>query len=280
MHPRAALRPLLLVLPLAWAGLLGACGGAPEPETPPPSEPTATWDLTRLGPLPKPLREWTTPADVRVLVLAEGLGEPAGPTTPMELRILGRLRDGGTFMTDVIAVNRRPEQPSEPIVPGFRAAMDGLRVGERRLVLIPAAQGYGAHPPASTIPRFADLVYDVTWVRLKVQDLVLGAGAQARLGQTLRVHYRGTLTDGTVFDDSRTNNKDVPLPLPLRRPDGKSGGVIEGWVQGIPGMRVGGMRRLEIPWHLGYGSRGSGTGKVPPYADLVFVVELFGVDEG
>lgn len=232
-----------------------------------------------MGALPPVLREWTSPEGVRVLTLREGDGDPADATTPMDLRIVGRLRNGQTFLSDVVGVNKRPGQPSQPRVPGFRHALDGLKAGERRLVLVPAAQGYGATPPSSTIPRHADLVFDVTRLRLKLQDLAIGAGPEAKLGQSVLVHYRGMLEDGKVFDDSRANNKGAPLTLPLRRPDGQQGGVIEGWARGIPGMRVGGMRRLEVPSHLAYGERGSQNGMVPPHADLVFVVELVGIAE-
>jgi|GEM_PF-1653291 len=273
MRPRL-LAPLAAVLALA----LSACGGEP-PLPPPPVEPPSTWTLARLGALPPPQREWTSPEGVRVLILREGEGEPAVLDTPMDLRIVGRLRDGVTFLSDVIGVNKRPGQPSQPRVPGFQHALGGLKAGERRLVLIPAAQGYGATPPSSIIPPHADLVFDVTRLRLKIQDLAIGSGPEAKLGQNLLVHYRGMLEDGTVFDDSRVNNKSAPLSLPLRRPDGTQGGVIEGWARGLPGMRVGGMRRLEIPSHLAYGERGSPNGMVPAHADLVFVVELVRIDE-
>ena len=246
---------------------------------PPPATAPSTWDLTPLGRLPPIQREYMTPEGVRILILKEGEGAPAGPREPMDLRIVGHLRDGSTFLREVTGVNRRPDQPTESRLPGFAPAMSGLREGERRLALVPHPLGYGARPPSNVMPAHADLVFDVTRLRFRSQDLIVGLGEEAKEGRTVLVHYRGTLEDGTVFDDSRVNNKGEPLALPLRRPGGGRGGVIEGWVKGIPGMRVGGTRRLEIPSHLAYGERGSGNGKVPAHADLVFVVELIGLPQ-
>jgi peptidylprolyl isomerase len=266
------------LLALGTSLALASCG-KPEVVVPPPPPATSptTWDLTRLGRLPPVQRESMTPEGVRLLVLKEGDGEPAGPNEPMDLRIVGRLRDGSTFLREVISVNRRPGQPSESRIAGFAPAMAGLRAGERRLALVPHPLGYGARPPSNLMPQHADLIFDVTRLRFRTQDLVVGLGEEVKEGATVLVQYRGTLEDGTVFDDSRTHPKGAPPPLRLGRAEDGRSGVIEGWIKGIPGMRVGGTRRLEIPSHLAYGERGSPNGKVPPHADLVFVVELLGV---
>jgi FKBP-type peptidyl-prolyl cis-trans isomerase len=220
-----------------------------------------------------------TPDGVRVLTLQAGEGPAAVPGERIEVRVQGRLRDGSTFLTQVGAVDADVRDRARLIVPGFAPALEALRAGERRLVLIPHPLGYGTRPPAPIVPRHADLVYDVTRLFVRVKDLVVGLGEEARAGDNVLVHYRGTLADGTVFDDSRVNNKGEPLTLPLRRPGSGRGGVIEGWLRGLPGMRVGGTRRLEIPAHLAYGEAGSPNGKVPPDADLTFVVELFGLPD-
>ena len=74
------------------------------------------------------------------------------------------------------------------------------------------------------------------------------------------------------------NNKGAPVSITLQRPTPKEAGVVEGWVRGVPGMRVGGRRLLEVPSHLGYGNQGSRNGKVPPHADLTFDIELVGLE--
>jgi FKBP-type peptidyl-prolyl cis-trans isomerase len=104
---------------------------------------------------------------------------------------------------------------------------------------------------------------------LQIEDLQVGTGAEAKPGQTVSVHYTGTLTNGTKFDSSKDRGKPFQFPL-------GAGKVIKGWDQGVAGMKVGGVRKLTIPPHLGYGDRGA-AGVIPGGATLIFEVELLGV---
>ena len=111
-----------------------------------------------------------------------------------------------------------------------------------------------------------------------VTDLVPGVGDEALPGHVVIVHYTGWLYDpaapdhrGRKFDSSRDRGQ--PLSFPLG-----AGRVIRGWEQGLPGMKVGGTRRLVIPPSLAYGIRGAGNGVIPPNATLLFDVELLAVE--
>ena len=105
--------------------------------------------------------------------------------------------------------------------------------------------------------------------KLQVEDVVVGTGALAQKGKLVSVHYTGWLTDGKKFDSSKDRGQ--PFQFPLGR-----GHVIQGWDQGVEGMKVGGKRKLTIPPEMGYGAQGAG-GAIPPDATLVFEVELLGV---
>ncbi|HET7295354.1 MAG TPA: FKBP-type peptidyl-prolyl cis-trans isomerase [Vicinamibacteria bacterium] len=103
---------------------------------------------------------------------------------------------------------------------------------------------------------------------LVVEDLVVGTGAVAATGDTVTVHYVGTLTNGQRFDSSYDRGQPFTFRL-------GAGQVIAGWEQGIPGMRVGGKRRLTIPPSLGYGSRPNGP--IPANSTLIFEVDLLSI---
>ena len=107
----------------------------------------------------------------------------------------------------------------------------------------------------------------VTESGLQYEVLVQGKGPKPTAEQTVKVHYEGTLIDGTVFDSSYQRGEPIEFPL---------NGVIKGWTEGLQLMPKGSKYKLYIPYELGYGERGAGQ-SIPPFATLIFTVELLDI---
>ena len=120
--------------------------------------------------------------------------------------------------------------------------------------LAPAAWAQGSAP----VTTKSGLVY---------QSIKDGTGAQPTADDTVRVHYRGTFTNGKEFDSSYARGE--PAEFPLKR-------VIPCWTEGVAMMKVGGKAKLTCPPEIAYGSRGAGNA-VPPNSTLNFEVELLAV---
>lgn len=107
-------------------------------------------------------------------------------------------------------------------------------------------------------------------LELGITDLVAGTGSEAASSDTVTCHYTGALAKtGAVFQSSHDFGRPISFPL---------NGVIQGWTEGVPGMKVGGKRRLLIPAVKAYGSRPPFGSGIPADADLVFDIELVAID--
>ena len=144
-----------------------------------------------------------------------------------------------------------------------------------RLAALAAACGLGlpalADDPTKGDPTKFPPLDAKEWKKLdngmKIWDVKEGKGTEVKKGATVTIHYTGWLTDGKKFDSSR--DRDEPATFPL-------GNLIKGWQEGVPGMKVGGVRRMVIPPELGYGESGSPP-RVPEKATLVFTIEVIDV---
>jgi uncharacterized damage-inducible protein DinB len=130
-----------------------------------------------------------------------------------------------------------------------------------------SAQGFDPKMPSAVPPAAGSVVEAAP---LRYIDEQVGTGAAAKAGQEYTVHYTGWLRDGTKFDSS------VDAGKPLKFVQGRRQ-VIAGWEMGFEGMKVGGKRRLFLPYALAYGE--NGRGKIPPKAELIFDVELLDVKD-
>jgi len=122
--------------------------------------------------------------------------------------------------------------------------------------------GRDAEPPVATTPIANGL---------QIEDVVIGDGQAAKKGDLVSVHYTGWLLDGTKFDSSLDRGQPFQFTI-------GEGRVIKGWDEGVPGMQIGGKRKLTIPPDMAYGPTGSGA--IPPNATLVFEVELLEIISG
>jgi FKBP-type peptidyl-prolyl cis-trans isomerase FkpA len=134
-----------------------------------------------------------------------------------------------------------------------------IAVGFGILILL-SSESTGTNPD--------DKDFTTTPSGLKYKDLKVGDGKEAKPHDKVAVHYTGWLTDGKKFDSSRDHG-DEPADFSLDR-------VVKGWGEGIPGMKVGGKRKLIVPPALGYAEEGFPP-DIPPNATLVFEVELVDV---
>jgi peptidylprolyl isomerase len=227
-----------------------------------------------------------------------GTGEPAVAGSRAQIHYTGYLLDGTVFDSSV-KNGRKPFDLTlgqGRVIQGWDKGIVGMRTGGKRRLIIPADLAYGS-AQRGKIPANSTLIFTLEMISLKapygepksdevfkgkpvakqkleggkleIYDYVIGTGDAAQSGDTVAVHYTGSLDNGTVFDSS------VPRKSPIEFPLGR-GRVIKGWDLGIAGMQVGGQRKLVIDSELGYGDRD--MGKIPPKSKLTFTVELMGID--
>lgn len=227
---------------------------------------------------------------LKIRDLRVGNGDAVPPAAEVKVRYTGWLPNGVVFDSGT--------SPFElvNVVVGWQKGIPGMKRGGIRKLVIPPELAYGAQskgkiPPNSTLIFEVELL-DIVNVRgevpanlsdgtapgaddpalkdigegLRVRDLKEGSGPEAKPNGTVVVHYTGWLLNGQSFDSSRKTGRPYETSL---------NNVVAGWQKGIPGMKVGGVRKLVIPADLGYGMRAQSG--IPPNSTLVFEVELLEV---
>ena len=249
------------------------------------------------------------PGGVKYRDLKDGAGAECPAGANVKVHYTGWLPDGTVFDS-----SKSRGQPADfslnKVVAGWGEGIPGMKVGGVRKLVIPPEKGYGKQAK-DKIPANSTLIFEVELLEftpgaapprarrspapadlsvlsdgtapgaddpnlkpigdsgLKYRDLKEGDGPVCPPGAHVVMDYTGWLTTGgKYFDSSWKPGSTGPLDMSL-------GSLIEGWKQGVPGMKVGGVRKLVIPPELGYGERGQGG--IPPNATLVFEIELLGI---
>lgn len=235
----------------------------------------------------------------RYWVLAEGTGDAVlAEENVAQLSLQSWLPDGTQL------ASTPPGQPADffkgPALPGLWSGIEGMKVGEKRKIIVDWEQGYGAvGQPQSGVPPKATMIFDLELLAidpyaappevlpgepvtgdaielpsgLKIYTVKEGTGpTPPDRSATVRLHFTFYLTDGTKIES--THDRAAPVMLNLSGP-----GVFPGLVEGVENMKVGEKRKLVIPPDLAFGLQGR-PGQIPPKATLVFDVELLEVQPG
>ena len=219
---------------------------------------------------PAPAADLGGATELEHIVIVEGSGDKPAVGDFVKIDFIGTLKDGTEFVNSYAI--------GEPLVApfgqgiffaGWDTALSMMTIGEEADFIIPAAQAFGEQGAGTDIPPNADLYFNIKMIEIldvEIEILEEGDGPIPEQGQTIRVHYTGTLEDGTEFDSSIPRGEPIEFPL-------GAGAVIPGWDIGLGRLAEGTKAILTIPSELAYGAQGSPP-TIPPNATLIFEVEL------
>lgn len=251
-----------------------------------------------------------TESGLQYKILAEGDGKTPTKDGFVTVHYRGKFIDGTEFDSS----HGRGEPATFPVgrvIPGFTEALLLMQEGDTFEVTIPSELGYGENGAGGgLIPGNSTLIFELELIEAMTEEEVAtlqqrrieaaaaegrefldqnaknegvqttesglqyriiedGSGKSPTEASQVTVNYSGKLINGEEFDSSYRRGQPASFPL---------NGVIKGWTEGLQLMNEGSKYEFFIPYELGYGERGSGSGSIPPYATLIFIVELISVD--
>ncbi len=297
---------LICVVPV-----LSSCGGEEASESkvatsesqqviscsPAPTATEGEVDNTDLSIKPSIQTPSKPPVDLEVEDIVEGSGSQASAGSFLVMQYVGVLCSTGVQF-DASWDRGQPfsfELGAGKVIQGWDEGIEGMAVGGRRLLTIPPEKAYGSSGsgsgsigPNETLLFIVDLlalvptnldkpsvsVPDEPASELIITDIAEGEGPEVQSGDIVYVHYVGySQSTNTQFDSSWDRGREQYIIFPLGQAT-----VIDGWEEGLLGMKVGGRRELVIPPDLAYGQDGAGGGIIAPNETLVFVVDLIGTN--
>ncbi|HRI44425.1 MAG TPA: FKBP-type peptidyl-prolyl cis-trans isomerase [Fimbriimonadaceae bacterium] len=212
--------------------------------------------------------------------LGKGAVAQAGDTVTVMYR--GSLQSDGKVFDETYEKGRSPftfDLGAGQVIKGWDEGVKGMKVGGKRVLCIPPDLGYGDQS-VGPIPAKSTLIFEIELLHVRkkgappmieIEELAVGQGEGAKMGDKIEVHYTGTFLNGEKFDSSKDRGQ--PLAVEI----GKTG-LIKGFTDGLIGLKVGGRRKVTIPYELAYGEQGRGP--IPPKATLVFELELVSLKSG
>ncbi len=273
-------------LALAWLLALAPNAAQPEsPPQPPAAPPAATPEIPvepKLPPVtksPPPAPPVTLPSGVIIQDTAPAPSADAATVKQGDIIIVsytGTLKGTGAPF-DASVPGSPLVLPLTRAIKGWQEGVPGMKIGAKRAITIPASLAFGDKGRPPRIPPNADLVFDIEVINaLQVIDLKAGEGEMVAKGASLTANFRAALKadgvgggGGGVEGVEVDSSNGTPITFALD-------GVILGWKYGLLGMKVGGTRKLIIPWQLAYGEAGNPP-QIPAKADLVVEIELTAV---
>ncbi len=207
---------------------------------------------------------------VKIVRAGTGVGAANGDVLTMLYR--GTLKNGVVFDENLKSAPYAFKLGAGEVISGWDQGLNGAKVGAKMRLWIPPDLGFGSRANGK-IPANSPLIFDVEVLRIdrpndrpaiKIVELKKGTGALATPNSHVSVMYKGTFLNGMIFDQSHGS----PYMFQL-----STGGAVRGFEDGIKGMRVGGKRKVTIPYRLAYGESGRPP-KIPRMATLVFELEL------